>query len=83
MPVITFGGHIIRVECDPRTGRETVHHDGLQVSMLYRRAGATHVFPVREEGELVSYEVNVGLRLDGTDPWYTVKRQGQLIYSDV
>jgi len=59
MPFFAYGTHTIEVKLGPN-GEESVLYDGLMVSYKKPYAlGAPHKFSVKEEDELVNYEVQI------------------------
>jgi len=57
MPSFEYGTHTIEVKLGPN-GEETVLYDGLMVSHKKPYTfGAPHKFSIKEEDELVNYEV--------------------------
>lgn len=82
MKTIMYKGHKIEIPGMSLTGKETVLYDGRVVSSKRSVTGATHIFRVNEEGEDVQYEIEIGTRWHGFSSWCTVRRKGEIIYSD-
>lgn len=79
---IKHDGHNIEINKNPITGRETVLYDGKEVSSKLSVGGANHVFSVEEEGQKVQYEVDINIRWHGLSASTTVRRSGQIIFTD-
>ena len=82
MKTIAYKGHNIQIQEMSLTGVEKVLYDGKQVSFKRTMTGGTHIFTVKEDGEDVVYEVEIGLRWHGFTSWSVVRRNGVVIYSD-
>ena len=78
MKTLFHKGHKIEVKL---YGTEKVFYDGkLMSSVLPLLRTATHIFQVDEDGENVSYEVEI---IAGFFTfWMKIRRNGILIYSD-
>lgn len=82
MKTITYNGHKIEVSGLHPLGKEQIIYDGKIVSSKHSMFGATHVFRVNEDGEDVQYDVEIGTRWHGFAAWCTVRRKGEIIFSD-
>lgn len=82
MKVIVHNGHQIQLPGMSLTGKEEVKYDGKVVSSKHTIFGGTHVFRVKEDGEDVDYEIEIGTRWHGLSCWYVVRRNGKVIYTD-
>ena len=82
MKTVVHGGHQIEIPGGHIIGKEEVRYDGRVVSSKYSMAGAMHTFQVREDGEEVRYDVELGTRWHGFTCWAVVRRNGVIIYSD-
>jgi hypothetical protein len=82
MRTITYDGHKIEVSGMSLTGMERVLYDGREVSSKHSVTGSTHMFRVNEHGEDIQYEVELRTRWHGLASWCTVRRKGEVIYSD-
>jgi hypothetical protein len=82
MKTIVYNGHQIQLPGASLTGKEEVKYDGKVVSSKHTVFGGTHVFRVKEDGEDVDYEVEIGTRWHGFSQWYVVRRNGKVIYTD-
>jgi len=82
MRTITYGGHTIQLPGMSQTGKEGIRYDGRVVSSKHSMVGSTHIFSVTENGEELQCEVEIGLRWHGLSGWYTVRRNGKVIYTD-
>ena len=82
MRTIIYGNHTIKVKATSLTGREDIHYDDQLVSSKHSMFGTTHLFSVKEDGENVQYEVEIGVRWHGMSNWAIVRRNGIIIYSD-
>lgn len=79
--IITSGNNSIEV-INNILGKEVVKYNGREVSSKRTMAGGTHVFKVTENEEEVQYEVELGLRWHGLNYFITVRRKGELIFSN-
>lgn len=82
MRTIVYNEHQIQLPGYSFTGKEEVKYDGRVVSSKHTMFGGTHVFKVKEDGEDVDYEVDIGTRWHGLSVWYIVRRNGRIIYTD-
>lgn len=82
MKSIIYKGHKIEISGWSLTGKEKVLYDGNVVSSKYSVCGSTHIFRVNEEGEDILYEVELGTRWHGFGWWCTVRRKGEVIFTD-
>ena len=80
--VIKYNGHSIEIKKNQLTGKETVCYDGKEVSSKFSIGGATHVFSIDEENQSIQYEVEINLRWHGLSGSTTVRRNGQIIFTD-
>jgi hypothetical protein len=82
--VIQYNGHTIEVQGLSLNADEIVKYDGREVSRKKSIFGATHTFRVTEDGEKVTYEVEMHTRwLSLVDSvWYLIRRNGKEIYRD-
>ena len=60
MRTIVYNEHQIQLPGMSLTGKEEVKYDGRVVSSKHTMFGGTHVFKVKEDGEDVDYEVDIG-----------------------
>ena len=82
MRTIVYNGHQIQLPGMSLTGKEEVKYDGEVVSKKHTAFGGTHIFRVKEGGEDVDYEVEIGTRWHGLSQWYVVRRNGIVIHTD-
>jgi len=82
MRTVVHDGHRIEIPGMSLSAKEEVRYDGEVVSSKRSLTGATHVFAVKENGEEVQYEVEIGTRWHGFSAWCTVRRNGRVIFSD-
>jgi len=82
MKTIVYNGHQIQLPGMSLTGKEEIKYDGRVVSSKRTIVGGTHIFKVKENGEDVDYEVELGTRWHGFTSWCVVRRNGKVIYTD-
>ncbi len=82
MKTVIHNGHKIEAPGSTLTGLEEVRYDGEVVSSKRSILGATHVFVVEEDGETVQYEVQIGTRWHGFSATCTIRRAGELLFTD-
>ena len=82
MRTVVHNGHTIRIPGMTLTGKEDVLYDDELVSSKRSILGANHVFEVEEEGLNVTYEVKLGMRWHGCTGWASLKRDGELLFTD-
>lgn len=80
--VVTYNGHNIEIKTNKLTGKETVSCDGKEVSSKSSIGGSIHVFNITEANENVQYEVDIAMRWHGLSGSTTVRRNGQIIFTD-
>ena len=78
MKTITHNNHTIEISNNGLTGKEVVKLMSEKRSMM----GTVHTFRVEEESQSVQYEVEIGTRWHGFSSWTTVRRSGEIIFSD-
>lgn len=82
MKIVKYGRHTIEVHDMSLTGKETVRYDGKVASEKRSVSGTTHIFSVNEEGQEVTYEVEIGVRWHWLSAYCVIRRNGVVIYSD-
>ena len=84
MKTIVYNEHQIQLpEMNLTTKRKKkVKYGGKVVSSKHSIFGRPHVFIVKEDGEYVDYEVEIGMRGCILGLWYVVRRNGKVIYTD-
>ncbi|MDE2996310.1 MAG: hypothetical protein OXT73_06180 [Bacteroidota bacterium] len=82
MRTVIHNGHTIQIPGMTLSGREDVRYNGKIVSSKWSILGAEHQFEVVENGQPVTYEVKLGMRWYGCTGWASLKRQGELLFSD-
>lgn len=82
MKTITHNNHTIEISNNGLTGKEVVKYDGQVMSEKRSMMGTVHTFRVEEESQSVQYEVEIGTRWHGFSSWTTVRRSGEIIFSD-
>lgn len=80
--VVKYDGHNIEIKKNQLTGKETVCYDGKEMSSKFSIGGATHVFTVDEGNQNIQYEVEINIRWHGMSASTTVRRNGQIIFTD-
>lgn len=63
-------------------GLETVKYNGQVVSQKRTMFGGLHTFQVMEEGEQISYEIEVKTRWHGLGYYFNVRRNGVLFFNN-
>lgn len=82
MRTVIHNGHTIEIPGMTLTGREDVRYDGELVSSKHSILGTRHEFEVEEDGAPVTYEVRLGMRWHGLTGWASLKRDGELLFTD-
>lgn len=77
MKTIMYNGHRIDVKL---LFTEKVFYDGRQMTSKFTVFGGTHVFRVEEDGESVTYEIEIHSGFMA--PWIKIRRNGIVIYTD-
>lgn len=80
MKTIYYEDNKIEVSEQSWTGKEFVRYNGEIVSQKRTLTGGTHMFRVKEKGQMVSYEVEISMGLMTAKS--TVRRDGVIIFSD-
>nr|MDO8135672.1 hypothetical protein [Candidatus Njordarchaeum guaymaensis] len=79
----SYGGHIIEVRVSILTGKKRIFYDGKEVYAKRSVAASVHVFQVKEGGEDAKYEVQAGSRWHRLSAWVRIRRNGEIIYTDI
>ena len=81
---VKFRGHVIRAECSVWTSKATVFHDGRLVADGHLVTEGTYTFSVNEDGEQANYEVTVRSPIVSllVKPYFTIRRNGQVLFND-
>jgi len=82
MKTIIHNGHRIEAPGSTLTGIEKIRYDGEIVSTKRSVLGATHTFQANEGGEIVEYEVIIGTRWLFLTATCTIRREGELLFTD-
>ena len=82
MKTIFHNGHRIDAPGSTLTGLELVRYDGEVVSRKRSVLGSGHEFVVEEDGEPVHYEVKIGTRWHGCSATCTIRRNGDILFTD-
>ena len=77
LKTLLHNGHRIDIKT---WGTEKVFYDGRQMTSKFTLLGGTHAFEIEENGERVTYEVEISAM--GWSPCVKIRRNGILIYSD-
>lgn len=80
--VITYKGHNIEIKKNQLTGKEIICYDGKEVSSKSSIGGSIHVFTADEDSQSIQYEVEISMRWHGLSASTTVRRSGQIIFTD-
>ncbi|MBI3502263.1 MAG: hypothetical protein HY063_10765 [Bacteroidetes bacterium] len=81
MIITTQNNNTIEIE-NSLTGKETIKHNGKEVSSKRTMMGGIHIFKVNEDNEEVQYEVDIKSRWHGFGHYVTIRRKGELIFSN-
>jgi hypothetical protein len=80
--IVTHNEHTIEIKNNLLTGKETILYDGKEVSSKRSIGGSTHIFIVKEDNEDIQYEVENSLRWHCMSAYTTMRRKGQIIYTN-
>ncbi len=80
--IVTHNGHNIEIKTNKVSGKETICYDGKEVSSKSSIGGSTHIFSVTEDNQNTQYEVELTMRWHGLSASTTVRRNGQIIFTD-
>ena len=81
---VKFRGHIIRAECSVWNGQAAIFYDDRQVAGGFLLTEGTYPFVAIEDGEQANYTVtvrspNMSILIK---PYFTVRRNGQVLFND-
>ena len=82
MKTIIYNGHRIDAPGSTLTGLEEVRYNGEIVSSKRSILGAAHTFEVEEDGQTVTYDVQIGTRWPFLTATCTIRRDGELLFTD-